>query len=76
MKSVYWALASLLIAISMVWMSASFFGQLTTIFYCFLGFIGSAVLISDKKKIKRRKKQTVDQAYKAKLLQRTAGELR
>jgi hypothetical protein len=72
MKSIYWALGSFLIAVSIVWMSASFFGQLTTIFYCYLGIIGSVVLIPDRLK-QKHKKQTIDKIYETKLLQNTVG---
>lgn len=43
MKSIYWAIGSLLVAVSIVWTSAHFFGQLITIFYCYLGIVGSSV---------------------------------
>jgi hypothetical protein len=72
MKSIYWALGSFLIAVSIVWMSASFFGQLTTIFYCQLGIIGSVVLIPERYK-QKHKKQNIDKIYETKLLQNTVG---
>jgi hypothetical protein len=46
MKSMCWALGSLLFAIVVTWMSVSFFGQLMPLFYCFLGIIGSFINFS------------------------------
>jgi hypothetical protein len=40
-KSLCWAFGSLLFAVAVTWMSVSFFGQLSTLFYCCLGMIGS-----------------------------------
>jgi hypothetical protein len=45
-KSLVWAFGSLLFSVVIAWMSVSFFGQLTTLFYCCLGMIGS--LCGDK----------------------------
>ena len=72
LKSIYWSLGSLLTAVSIVWMSVSFFGQLTIILYICLGIIGSAVLIPDVYK-RKKKKQTIDQVYKKKLQENFAG---
>lgn len=72
LKSIYWSLGSLLVAVSVVWMSVSFFGQLSTIFYCCIGIIGSAVLIPDRYK-QKYKKQTVDKVYKKKLSNKPAS---
>jgi hypothetical protein len=52
MKSLYWALGSLLFAVMFVWMSVNFFGQLVPIFYCCLGMIGSCVLFIQDNKMK------------------------
>jgi len=41
MKSLCWAFGSFLFAVTVSWMSVSFFGQLTSLFYCTLGMIGS-----------------------------------
>jgi hypothetical protein len=41
MKSLCWSFGSILFAITVVWMSVSFFGQLLPLFYCVLGMIGS-----------------------------------
>jgi hypothetical protein len=40
-KALCWALGSILFAVMVTWMSVSFFGQLVTLFYCFMGMIGS-----------------------------------
>jgi hypothetical protein len=40
-RSLYWALGCILLAVTVVWMSVSFFGQLIPLFYCVLGMIGS-----------------------------------
>ena len=40
-KSLCWAFGSLLFSVTVAWMSVSFFGQLSTLFYCSLGMIGS-----------------------------------
>ncbi len=40
-KSLCWAFGSLLFAVTVTWMSVSFFGQLSNLFYCVLGMIGS-----------------------------------
>jgi hypothetical protein len=40
-KSLCWAFGSLLLSVAFAWMSVSFFGQLSTLFYCSLGMIGS-----------------------------------
>ncbi len=40
-KSLCWAFGSLLFAVAVTLMSVSFFGQLSTLFYCCLGMIGS-----------------------------------
>jgi len=40
-KSLCWAFGSLLVSVTVAWMSVSFFGQLSTLFYCSLGMIGS-----------------------------------
>lgn len=45
LKSMAWALGSILFSIVVTWMSVSFFGQLIPLFYCFLGFIGSFAYI-------------------------------
>jgi len=41
MKSLCWAFGTLLLSVTVAWMSVSFFGQLTTLVYCSLGMIGS-----------------------------------
>ena len=46
MKSLYWALGSILFSITIVWTSVSFFGQLMPLFYCVLGMIGSCTLFT------------------------------
>jgi len=43
LKSVYWALGSVLTSILVLWQSVSFFGQPVMLFYCILGLIGSSV---------------------------------
>jgi hypothetical protein len=40
-KSLCWAFGSLLLAVVVTWMSVGFFGQLSNLFYCCLGMIGS-----------------------------------
>jgi len=40
-KSLCWAYGSLLLSVTVAWMSVSFFGQLSTLVYCSLGMIGS-----------------------------------
>jgi len=40
-KSLCWAFGSLLLSVTGAWMSVSFFGQLSTLFYCSLGMVGS-----------------------------------
>lgn len=42
-KSLCWAFGSMLFAVVVTWMSVSFFGQLSTLFYCCLGMIGSLI---------------------------------
>lgn len=46
MKSLYWALGSILFSVAVAWVSVSFFGQLMPIFYCMLGIIGSSSLFT------------------------------
>ncbi|UCC99430.1 MAG: hypothetical protein JSW66_06010, partial [Phycisphaerales bacterium] len=46
MRSMCWALGSLLFAIVVTWMSVSFFGQLMPLFYCLMGIIGSFISFS------------------------------
>ncbi len=41
LRSLCWSFESLLFCVVIAWMSVSFFGQLTTLFYCCLGMIGS-----------------------------------
>ncbi len=41
MKSLCWAFGSLLFSVIVTWLSVSFFGQLSTLFYCTLGMISS-----------------------------------
>ncbi len=64
MKSIYWSLGSLLVAVSTVWMSVSFFGQLSTIFYCCLGIIGSVVLFPETSKLKKQKTNLISDLQK------------
>jgi hypothetical protein len=45
LKSLAWALGSILLSIVVTWMSVSFFGQLIPLFYCILGIIGSYATI-------------------------------
>ncbi len=55
LKSMYWALGSLLFSVVVVWTSVSFFGQLMPLFYCILGIIGSSILFPTALKRKQRK---------------------
>ena len=55
MKSLYWALGSILFSITVVWTSVSFFGQLMPLFYCVLGMIGSCTLFTLDIKCKKKK---------------------
>ena len=55
MKSLYWALGSILFSVAIVWTSVSFFGQLMPLFYCVLGIIGSCFLFTIDLKNKRKK---------------------
>ena len=41
LKSFCWSCGTILFAVIITWMSVSFFGQLSTLFYCVLGMIGS-----------------------------------
>ncbi|MEJ2704219.1 MAG: hypothetical protein P8Z79_17425 [Sedimentisphaerales bacterium] len=41
LKSLCWACGTTLFAVVVTWMSVSFFGQLSTLFYCVLGIIAS-----------------------------------
>lgn len=43
LKSIYWAFGSILVATITVWMGVSYFGQMTMLFYCILGLIGSSI---------------------------------
>jgi len=43
LKSIYWALGSVLVSTIVVWQGVSFFGQMPSIFYTVLGIIGSSV---------------------------------
>ncbi len=45
-KSLAWALGSSLVATIVVFFSVSFFGQMSTLFYCVLGIIGSVTHLS------------------------------
>jgi len=40
-KSLCWSFGSMLVSVVVAWMSVGFFGQLSTLFYCALGMIGS-----------------------------------
>ena len=40
-KSLCWSCGTALFAVTITWMSVSFFGQLSTLFYCVLGMISS-----------------------------------
>ena len=42
LKSFYWALGSIVVALMITFNSCAFFGQAFTLFYCILGMIGSA----------------------------------
>lgn len=54
-RSLYWALGCILLAVTVVWMSVSFFGQLIPLFYCVLGIIGSSIYFTANKSIKIKK---------------------
>jgi hypothetical protein len=41
LKSLCWACGTILVAVIITWMSVSFFGQLSNLFYCVLGLIGA-----------------------------------
>jgi hypothetical protein len=45
-ESLAWALGSSIFAVTVVFMSVSFFGQMLNLFYCFLGMIGSFTHVS------------------------------
>jgi len=55
LQSFYWSLGTILCSIAIVWTSASFFGQLMPLFYCFLGIIGSCSLFPTAQRIMYRK---------------------
>ncbi len=42
LKSLCWALGTILVSVIITWMSVSFFGQIVSLFYCALGIIGSS----------------------------------
>lgn len=42
LKSLCWALGTILVSVIVTWMSVSFFGQIMSLFYCALGIIGSS----------------------------------
>ena len=52
-KSLYWALGSVLFSVLITWLSVSFFGQLMSLFYCMLGIIGSSFHFLRYEKIMR-----------------------
>ena len=52
-KSLYWALGSVLFSVVVTWLSVSFFGQLMPLFYCMLGIIGSSFHFLRYEKIMR-----------------------
>jgi hypothetical protein len=41
-QSLCWSLGSILVSVIVTWMSVSFFGQISTLFYCVLGIMGSS----------------------------------
>lgn len=55
LKSLYWALGSMLFSVAVTWMAAHFFGQLPSLFYSLLGVIGSCSLFPATKIVKCRK---------------------
>jgi len=46
LRAIYWGLGSTLCGVIAVWISVSFFGQMSALFYGMLGIIGSAVQFS------------------------------
>lgn len=54
-RSLYWALGCILLSVTVVWMSVSFFGQLIPLFYCVLGIIGSTIYFGKIRQAKKRK---------------------
>ncbi len=51
LKSFGWALGSSLVALVFVFMSVSIFGQMSSLFYCLLGMVGSASLLGTAKSL-------------------------
>jgi len=49
LKSVYWALGSILVGTIVVWQGVSYFGQPLMLFYCVLGLIGSSFTFAERK---------------------------
>jgi hypothetical protein len=45
-KSLAWAFGSSMVAVIVVFMSVSFFGQMVTLLYCFYGMVGSSTYIT------------------------------
>ncbi len=54
-KSLYWSLGTALFSVAVAWMSVSFFGQLTPLFYVVLGIIGSSCIFPIGRKIRHGK---------------------
>lgn len=46
LRSVFWALASILVSTIVVWMGVSFFGQVPSLFYTILGIVGSSLSLT------------------------------
>ena len=51
LKSLYWGLGSVVVAVMVTWMSVSFFDTLRPLFYCTLGIIGSCTNIAPKRQV-------------------------
>ncbi len=47
-KSLSWAFGSVLVAVTVCWMSVSFFGQLMPLFYVMLGMLGSFYVFTER----------------------------
>jgi hypothetical protein len=55
MKSLCWSFGSILFAVTVAWMSVSFFGQLLPLFYCVLGMIGSVSELCEYRRVHVRR---------------------